>query len=131
MDGTRSWTSRRALLLLAMVVACAGCGGGSSSSSSGGPTGVVPVRVEAKDFRYQPNTLKGTVNHQVTVGFTNQGSVEHTFTISSADVAVDVDLKPGESRSVIFVPTAAGQLQFLCKFHGNSGMRGTVDVTPA
>jgi plastocyanin len=96
-----------------------GYGGGSSPS-------VAPLTVNqgAGGFVFAPSTLTVKKGQSITV--TNVGSAPHTFTITGK--GIDVVNSPGQSQSVT-INLAPGTYQFICRFHVNLGMKGTLNVT--
>ncbi len=77
-------------------------------------------------------TLEVTAGEEVTVDFTNSGTVAHTFTIPDWDVDTDL-IDAGESAPVTFtVPAdASGDVGFICTPHESLGMVGTMQVAAA
>lgn len=66
----------------------------------------------------------------MTITFTNNGKVEHNFSVTSNGLSVDKDAEAGHSETVTFTPTQAGTIQFFCKYHKASyGMIGTLTVS--
>lgn len=112
------------LAALLFGIAC----GGNQRVGLPAPTTPTPSPLAALDFRFQPDTLKAQAGRQVTLGLTNEGSVDHNFSISSLEA--DVDLKPGETINVIFIAPPSGPIEFFCKFHQDQGMRGVISIEP-
>lgn len=86
------------------------------------------TRVNIVDFGYGPDALTAKVGQPVSLTVVNGGQAPHTFTI--AGVVDTGTLATGQSRTISFMPTAAGELQFLCTIHGATAMSGKVTVTP-
>lgn len=79
------------------------------------------VELEADDFYFQKTFLKSTAG-SVEVTIENDGDAPHTFTIDAQDI--DEELDPGKSVTVT-VDVADGQpVEFYCRFHSGSGMKG-------
>jgi plastocyanin len=57
---------------------------------------------------------------------TNKDSIEHNFTFTEGDANQDVE--GGEDAKVTFTAPAAGDYQFICKYHP-AAMKGTITVT--
>lgn len=81
-----------------------------------------------------PNTLTLKVGGSVNLTVTNDGSMTHNLIIDGLDVATN-DLAPGESVSVEFTPTEAGEYTMYCSIggasqvgHQSQGMQGTITV---
>jgi plastocyanin len=107
------------LLLAGLVIILAlACRGGEKQG------GVLEIK--AHDFQFHPQEIKAQPGQPVTLSIKNDGKVSHTFTIKA--LGVDVELRPGEERTVTFTPT--GEVEFVCRFHEARGMKGRV-VTAA
>jgi plastocyanin len=103
------------LAVLVLGLVAAGC---SSNDDTGGGGGG-GVALTAKDFEFSPTSITTGADGKITV--TNDGSVEHSFTMD--DGSVDQDVEPGESVTVT-VTTSGG---FHCKYHPTQ-MTGSVTV---
>lgn len=110
------------LVLVALVAA--GCG-----SDEGGDTGAAvenTLNVEAFDFYFDPTTLNVDVGAEVTIEFTNSGSVEHSWT--SSDLDAEVEAGAGEESSVTFTaPAEPGSYDYFCEYHPDE-MQGTISI---
>ena len=76
---------RRITLVLFIVVIGAACGGGDDSGSAGitaSPT------IVASDFAYDQDVIDVQAGSEVIVELRNVGSLEHTWTVLQAGVAV-------------------------------------------
>jgi len=113
--------------VFALALTAAGCSssddGGSSSAtapaSSGAGGGTAALTV--KDFAFDPVSLSVTAG-ETTITVTNEGAVEHSFTLD--DESVSQDIAPGASETVtVNVSADAG---FHCKYH--TSMTGTLTV---
>ncbi len=135
--------TRKLTLVVGVTVAVlllAACSSSSSSSSTGtaGGTGTSPAAagtdvagktafaIEAQDFSFSPNSLTGSPGQSLEITVTNKGSATHTFTIDSENVSVE--LAPGDSQKVTVTFPESGSVEFYCKFHVGSGMKGTLQV---
>ena len=102
---------------------------GACGSDEGGDTGAAvenTVNVEAFDFYFEPTSLNVDVGAEVTVDFTNSGSVEHSWT--STDLDVEVEAGAGEESSVTFVaPAEPGSYDYFCEYHPDD-MQGTISI---
>lgn len=109
-------------VLVALVAA--GCG-----SDEGGDTGAAvenTLGVEAFDNYFDPTTLSVDVGAEVTIEFTNSGSVAHSWT--SSDLDVEVEAGAGEEASVTFVaPAEPGAYDYFCEYHPDE-MQGTISI---
>lgn len=108
------------------VLAVAGTGAcddnGDDQSGVAAPPG---LNVEAADFQFRPSTLTVSASGQVTVNLANTGQALHNISIPTIAPEFDIDVQPGQSVPVIFVPPAPGPLEFFCKYHREMGMTGT------
>ena len=131
-----------------IVVALAACGSSSSSvanastspspASSPSPSsppcpgsapvaGGATIRVEARDYCFDPSALNLVAGQKATVMLVNKGTKEHNLSIGGTDVG---EAQPGETATLTFTPATAGSVQFFCKYHKDSnGMVGTATVT--
>ncbi len=121
--------------LAMLLLATAACGGSSSAGTAASPAGGgQPVRLEAKDFAFNPTTITVTSGKPVTLTLQDTGAVHHNFTVddnSAVDKPVNLDVEVGKTATVTFTPTKSGQLAFHCEYHGASnGMKGTMTVNP-
>ena len=107
------WAS--GLVALACLWAVA-CGGG------GRPGGAVSL--EADDFYFEPKEIRARAGQPLTLRIANEGKAAHTFTIAS--LGVDVELGPGDERTVTLTPT--GEAEFVCRFHQAQGMTGKIVI---
>jgi plastocyanin len=103
---------------LALAVALAlswavACGGGSQGGG---------LSLEADDFYFEPKEIRAQAGQPLTLRIENEGRVPHTFSVEP--LGVDVELAPGEERTVTFTPT--GEAEFVCRFHQAQGMRGRI-----
>ena len=73
---------------------------------------------------FAPATFSVKKGETITVS--NVGSASHTFTI--ADKGIDVVNNQGQTQNVT-INLAPGAYQFICRFHVNLGMKGTLTVT--
>ena len=107
-----------------MVLVAAGCG-----SDEGNDTGAAvenTLAVEAFDNYFDPTTLSVDVGAEVTIEFTNSGSVAHSWT--SSDLDVEVEAGAGEEASVTFVaPAEPGAYDYFCEYHPDE-MQGTISI---
>ena len=85
-----------------------------ASACSGGEGGDEALELTVRDFSFEPTSLSVTAGEQATVRLVNEGQVVHNVTIDGT--AVDVDVQPGRSVNLIFVPEA-GTGAFRCKYH--------------
>jgi len=79
------------------------------------------VAIDAEDFAFDKTFLKGAAG-TVEVTVTNTGAAPHTFTVDGQDV--DVQLAPGDEKTVSVDVTSGTPTAFYCRFHRGSGMQG-------
>jgi plastocyanin len=135
-----------ALPCVAAVILAAGCGsddngdsGGTTTSSkapsgesSGRATnisGKSEIEMEADDNYFKPAVLRGKPGQTVMLKLKNEGQAEHTFTIASQKV--DKELKPDATATVSVKLPDSGSVQFICRYHADQGMRGSLGVGKA
>jgi plastocyanin len=110
-----------------VALAASGCNRDSDAKSDAGAR--ITDRIEMSDYAFTPATILGTSGRQLTIALVNKAEVVHNFSIEGTPV--DVDVAAGKSRTVIFVPDAAGNGKFFCKIHRERGMTGTLQTSPA
>ena len=127
-----------------VVLGLAACGGGGKAESEKGVTttiagvaasnhgtadvsGQEEIELTLDDKYFEPTLLKGKPGQKLTVGLGNEGTLEHTFTIDSE--SVDVDLKSGDKRKATVTFPASGTLSFYCRFHKSQGMAGGLEAS--
>ncbi len=92
----------------------------SASPSVAGTT----VQQGAGGFVFSPATFSVKKGESITVS--NVGVVPHTFTVTGK--GIDVVNNPGQSQNVS-INLTPGTYPFICRFHVNLGMKGTLTVT--
>ncbi len=80
------------------------------------------LEMELDDFYFGPTFVQASPDEAVTVRLHNEGSVQHTFTISGT--GVDAVLQPGQEMDTQVTLPSDGPVVFVCRFHENQGMRG-------
>jgi len=86
-------------------------------------------QIQVRDFAYSPAAITNQVNDPITITVTNAGPAAHTFTITG--LADSGSIPAGQTRTVQFTPTQAGDLTFFCTIHGQAVMSGRITVTGA
>ncbi|MEA2715972.1 MAG: hypothetical protein QOI99_289 [Actinomycetota bacterium] len=135
------------ILMAALVLFGAGCGdskktdSGSTATTAGSPvplpagtafhgtaTAKDGMEVELDNFYFGPTVIQATPGQTFKVDVANDGSAPHTFTIDSLNI--DVQVAPGaKSEVTITAPSAAGTVQFYCRFHqSTANMQGALVV---
>jgi plastocyanin len=123
---TRGIRSGAISAVLALMFAGSACGS-DDDGGGGGDTGTPPgsdseLAIAAQDFQFSPSSLT-VPSGASTITVTNEGDVEHSFTLD--DDSVSEDVEPGESISVtVDITEDAG---FHCEYHPDQ-MTGTLSV---
>ena len=84
------------------------------------------VSIEADNFSFDKTFLKAKPG-SVAVTVENTGTAPHTFTIDAQ--SIDVQLAPGDQKTVTVKVAAGEPVAFYCKFHKASGMQGALFTT--
>jgi len=133
-----------AMAALFLLFAAAACGSSSDSSSESesttsttiGGTQVEShgtkdvsnesgkVEIELYDNYFEPTVLKGKPGQKVELELKNEGSAEHSFTISEQSVSKEI--QPGDETETEVTFPQSGQLKFVCMFHQSEGMIGAL-----
>jgi plastocyanin len=106
------------------LLAMAACGA-TNTPGTGSGNGSSSATLAAMDFSFSPTQLSVPAGTSVTVSFTNNGSVRHSFTLDNGSGSVDAD--PGKTTTLTFTTPASGTLTFHCKYHPTQ-MMGTLNV---
>ncbi|MDR5709282.1 MAG: cupredoxin domain-containing protein [Armatimonadota bacterium] len=87
------------------------------------------IKVEAKEFTYNPSRITVKAGQPVELLMENKGVIEHDFVLEKFKVKMGL-LKPGQSGKATFTPTAKGTFPFYCSVpgHKEAGMTGTLVV---
>ena len=118
--------SSRFVALAAALVLVAAPACGEEEGNEPGTEITQTVEVEAFDNYFEPTSLSVELNAEVTVEFTNNGSITHSFT--APDLDVEIESGNGEDGTVTFaVPNQPGSYDFFCKYHPDE-MQGTISA---
>lgn len=95
----------------------------------GSTGGVNSVEVSAVDLAFEPTELFIAADTDVKITLTNNGMLQHDFTIEGTDYQTEL-LNDGESDSIT-VNLPAGKFTFFCSVpgHREAGMEGQLSVT--
>src|ERR1700674_5449007 len=96
----------------------------TTSASGGAAQPQAAITVTAVDFSLSPATITASAGQLINVTFKNNGSVTHSFTVGTTDVAV---IASGASGSGNFTASAT-TVEFHCKFHPTQ-MKGTITIS--
>lgn len=135
------------MLLLALawgLAACSKPAGGELIGTEGDPSAVDrTITLEAtNDLKFEPSTLEVSAGETIEFQVENVAEVEHEFVLGPAnehgegmdhpdDASSTGAIAPGESGTVVWEFTEAGEVQFACYIaqHNEAGMTGTVTVS--
>ncbi|HEV8340228.1 MAG TPA: cupredoxin domain-containing protein [bacterium] len=102
------------------------------------------LRIEMREFRFLPATIRLTFGRPVTLRFVNSGQLAHQFDarylrglpIAVSDESTRVEaqgldflrLQPGGTASLQFLPRRPGRFAFACTIEGHreAGMTGII-----
>ena len=126
-----------ALIVAAAATACVGASG--AAEPSGTPLQVItqtasasgPYHVTAIDYHFHDAHPTPPLAPDRTIVVTNAGRNVHNVSIPGTTFSKDV--KPGDSIALHEIGTlfgGPGEHVFICKYHVNLGMRGTVVIAP-
>ncbi len=96
----------RASVVAGLAVLLVACGGGEGKQSNAGETTTASsapdtIEIAMTDYGYEPSEVRVTAGEEVTLRFTNEGSVEHYFvvgdTIASSQDGFEQNLFSGVS----------------------------------
>jgi plastocyanin len=95
-----------------------------SSATEATPNGGPAVTtVHLRDFAFVPRTIR-VRGLTATIVLRDEGIHSHTFTSDGLDV--DVAVESGTTRTIRVTAPAAGEYDFVCRFHQNLGMQGRI-----
>lgn len=85
------------------------------------------LQLTASDSVFSPQTLqvRGGVTNSIKV--INLGQLDHNF--SQEALGIDTDIPAGQSRRITLMPEVRGAVEFFCKYHFGTGMKGTLTVS--
>lgn len=118
------------LLALPLTLAVAACGDDTeevdtpNNASGDGNGGESAIEVSASDFSFSPPKVSVDPGMEVSVQITNNGNVQHTFTMD--DLGIDETIDPGEEVTVSLALET--DQRFYCRFHESAGMEGTIST---
>ncbi|MFS0861988.1 cupredoxin domain-containing protein [Fredinandcohnia sp. 179-A 10B2 NHS] len=85
-----------------------------------------PIEVELNDDYFNPKVITISSGSTTTFLLKNKGKKEHTFTVEK--LSIDVELQPGEEKSISVKPEKPGTYELICRYHFKKGMVGEVIV---
>ncbi|HZD79823.1 MAG TPA: plastocyanin/azurin family copper-binding protein [Actinomycetota bacterium] len=139
----------------AVVLLASACGGGSSGEAAAADCaeGAQVVRVQAMDtLRFDPDSVSVKAGEPVCFVVTNEGDIKHEFVVGGKEMQdeheqemaggasmgemdmgdlPELELEPGETKSVTTTFDEPGQMLFACHEPGHyaGGMVGTLTIT--
>jgi plastocyanin len=122
---------RFALPLAALVLVLSGCGGGDEQGRTVTAPAGGSVRMEAKEYSFDPSdvVVRGPGTLRVTLA--NDGSLAHNWKLfkDGRELGGTPAFPSGESRSAT-VRVASGEYEFKCTVgdHAELGMKGKLTV---
>jgi uncharacterized cupredoxin-like copper-binding protein len=86
------------------------------------------LEVTANDIYFDPKTLEGTANTDITISITNKGQAVHDFAIPDLNILSEM-IQPGQTVTVT-VNAPAGTYQYECTVpgHAAAGMVGMLTL---
>jgi len=124
------------VIVLALSLILAACSAGDAPSAD--------LKVEFTDFTFNPNAFTIPAGQEITLVAANAGAVMHEFVIMKLGATVgddfgdedegniywEIEVEPGESKTVTFTAPEAGEYQVVCgtKGHFVAGMVGSLTV---
>ena len=86
------------------------------------------LEVKTKDIYFDPKTLEGPANTDITINITNEGAATHDFAIDVLNILTPM-LNPGDMAAVK-VNAPAGDYEYHCTVpgHTEAGMVGTLTL---
>jgi uncharacterized cupredoxin-like copper-binding protein len=87
---------------------------------------VKDVVVELNDDYFNPEEIILPNNRTTKLLLKNKGKKEHTFTVEK--LGIDVELQPGEEKTITLKPENPGTYELICRYHVKEGMVGKVII---
>jgi plastocyanin len=123
--------TRFALPLAALALVAAGCGGDDDQGRTVTAPASGAVRVEAKEYSFDPSTIVMRAPGTLRVTLVNDGSLAHNLRLmkDGDELGGTPSFPAGESRSAR-LRVERGSYEFICTVgdHAELGMRGTLKV---
>ncbi|WP_087974819.1 cupredoxin domain-containing protein [Oceanobacillus rekensis] len=82
--------------------------------------------VELHDDYFNPDAITIASGETTELLLKNVGQKEHTFTVEK--LGIDVELQPGEQKTITVKPEETGTYELICRYHEQEGMVGEVIV---
>ncbi|MCM3742232.1 cupredoxin domain-containing protein [Oceanobacillus luteolus] len=84
------------------------------------------IIVELKDDTFNPDEITLQSDETTILVLQNKGVKDHTFTVR--DLAIDVEVLPGQEERISVSPEQVGTYELICRYHMQEGMVGQVVV---
>lgn len=84
------------------------------------------IEVELNDDFFNPKEITIPNGTMTTLILKNKGVKDHTFTVK--ELGIDVEVKPGEEKTISVEPKQPGTYELICRLHYQQGMVGKVIV---
>jgi uncharacterized cupredoxin-like copper-binding protein len=87
------------------------------------------IKIETAEMKFTPDVIQAKAGEQIKFTIVNKGTVLHEFVSDELKFA-EIEVYPGETKSVVVTMPAAGDYPFYCeaKGHQEAGMAGKVLV---
>jgi plastocyanin len=84
------------------------------------------IEMEMDEAYFAPTVLKGPPGATITIELANEGVRQHNFSVPSQGIDLNCGVRASGEVEVVF--PRSGELMFICKYTGTSGMRGALAV---
>jgi plastocyanin len=84
------------------------------------------AEVVLNDDFFNPKEITIPNGTTTTLVLKNKGVKDHTFTVK--ELGIDVEVKPGEEKTISVEPKQPGTYELICRLHYQQGMVGKVIV---
>jgi plastocyanin len=84
------------------------------------------IEVKMNDDFFSPKEITILNGKTTPLILKNEGKKEHTFTV--AKLGIDVEVQPGQSKTISLTPNKPGTYELICRYHLQQGMVGKVIV---
>jgi plastocyanin len=125
----KKWLRGFGVLLAVIAVMTAGSSISAFAQSDNETRPMNTIEVELNDDFFNPKAITVSSGSTTTLILKNKGKKEHTFTVEKLNV--DVELQPGEEKTISVKPEKPGTYELICRYHFKEGMVGEVIVNNA
>lgn len=88
-------------------------------------TGTTPFTLD--EFFFEPTFITGDAGAEITLNATNEGTVDHNFTLREQNISID--FREDETKPIeVELPEKGKTLRFHCRIHEAQGMVGALFV---